>query len=89
MSSPIQELRALGQSLWLDNIRRQLVTSGELARLRDEGLSGVTSNPWLFDLTVNGGVVTDQVRARGALPGPFSHLRWKAERLHDHVQDPE
>jgi len=33
--SPIKELRHLGQSLWLDNIRRQLITSGALARLRD------------------------------------------------------
>ena len=39
----IKELKQVGQSLWLDNIRRQLITSGELARLRDEGLSGVTS----------------------------------------------
>src|SRR5215469_6383721 len=50
----IKELRAEGQSLWLDNIRRQLVTSGELARLRDEGLTGVTSNPTIFDKAVSG-----------------------------------
>jgi len=41
-STAIKELREQGQSLWLDNIRRQLITSGELARLRDEGLTGVT-----------------------------------------------
>ena len=51
---PIKELREIGQSLWLDNIRRQLVTSGELARLRDEGLTGVTSNPTIFDKAVSG-----------------------------------
>jgi len=50
----IKELREIGQSLWLDNIRRQLVTSGELARLRDEGLTGVTSNPTIFDKAVSG-----------------------------------
>src|SRR5215467_1525773 len=49
-----KELRDEGQSLWLDNIRRQLVTSGELARLRDEGLTGVTSNPTIFDKAVSG-----------------------------------
>src|SRR3984893_7539542 len=54
MSTPIQELRKLGQSLWLDNIRRQLITSGELARLRDEGISGVTSNPTIFEKAVSG-----------------------------------
>ena len=42
MKNPIQELREQGQSLWLDNIRRMLLTAGELARLRDEGVSGVT-----------------------------------------------
>ena len=52
--SPIKELRHLGQSLWLDNIRRQLITSGELARLRDEGITGVTSNPTIFEKAVSG-----------------------------------
>src|SRR5690348_6987032 len=52
--SPVRGLRDIGQSLWLDNIRRQLVTSGELARLRDEGITGVTSNPTIFDKAVSG-----------------------------------
>ena len=50
----IKELRDEGQSLWLDNIRRQLITSGELGRLRDEGLTGVTSNPTIFEKAVSG-----------------------------------
>jgi transaldolase/glucose-6-phosphate isomerase len=50
----IRELRQQGQSLWLDNIRRQLITSGELARMRDEGLTGVTSNPTIFEKAVSG-----------------------------------
>src|SRR2546427_9866081 len=54
MATPIEELRKQGQSLWLDNIRRQLITSGELARLRDEGVSGVTSNPTIFEKAVSG-----------------------------------
>jgi len=53
-SSPITEIHEIGQSLWLDNIRRQLITSGELARLRDEGLTGVTSNPTIFEKAVSG-----------------------------------
>src|SRR6267143_228119 len=52
--NPIKELKQVGQSLWLDNIRRQLITSGELARLRDEGLTGVTSNPTIFEKAVSG-----------------------------------
>src|SRR5438552_2251414 len=50
----IKELHDVGQSLWLDNIRRQLISSGELARLRDEGLTGVTSNPTIFEKAVSG-----------------------------------
>ena len=58
--NPIQELAKEGQSLWLDNIRRQLITSGELARLRDEGLTGVTSNPTIFDKAVSGSTDYDE-----------------------------
>ncbi len=59
-TSAIKELRRQGQSLWLDNIRRQLITSGELARLRDEGLTGVTSNPTIFEKAVSGSTDYDE-----------------------------
>ena len=62
--SPIRELKQLGQSLWLDNIRRQLITSGELARLRDEGLTGVTSNPTIFEKAVSGSTDYDEAMVR-------------------------
>jgi len=58
--SPIKELKQAGQSLWLDNIRRQLISSGELARLRDEGLTGVTSNPTIFEKAVSGSTDYDE-----------------------------
>jgi transaldolase len=57
---PIKELKRIGQSLWLDNIRRQLITSGELARLRDEGITGVTSNPTIFEKAVSGSTDYDE-----------------------------
>src|SRR5690242_21509067 len=60
MTSAIQQLREIGQSLWLDNIRRQLITSGELARLRDEGVTGVTSNPTIFEKAVSGSTDYDE-----------------------------
>ncbi len=56
----IKELHDVGQSLWLDNIRRQLISSGELARLRDEGLTGVTSNPTIFEKAVSGSTDYDE-----------------------------
>jgi transaldolase / glucose-6-phosphate isomerase len=63
-STALRELRKAGQSLWLDNIRRQLITSGALARLRDEGLSGVTSNPTIFEKAVSGSSDYDEAMVR-------------------------
>jgi transaldolase len=47
---PTQKLHELGQSLWLDNITRDLLNSGTLRRYRDElSVTGLTSNPTIFD----------------------------------------
>ena len=48
----IQKLQALGQSIWLDFIERNMVRSGELQKLVDEGLGGVTSNPTIFQQAI-------------------------------------
>ncbi|HSE38376.1 MAG TPA: transaldolase, partial [Blastocatellia bacterium] len=63
-TNPLIELTRLGQSVWNDNIERKLVTSGELQRLVDEdGLSGVTSNPAIFEKAiVNSDLYADQLR---------------------------
>src|SRR3984893_1867131 len=54
-SNPLQELHKYGQSVWLDYIRRSLITSGELKRLIEEdGLGGVTSNPAIFEKAITG-----------------------------------
>ena len=54
-ANPVQELNKYGQSVWLDYIRRNLITSGELQRLIDEdGLGGVTSNPAIFEKAITG-----------------------------------
>ena len=53
-SSPTRTLREAGQSLWLDNITRKLLTSGTLKRYVDElGITGLTSNPTIFDLAIS------------------------------------
>ena len=45
-NNSLKQLAALGQSIWLDYIRRSLIVSGELGRLIEEdGLCGMTSNP--------------------------------------------
>jgi transaldolase / glucose-6-phosphate isomerase len=55
MENRLRALQIFGQSVWLDYIRRSLITSGELRRLIDEdGLRGVTSNPAIFEKAVAG-----------------------------------
>jgi transaldolase len=49
----LRSLEALGQSLWLDYIERELLTGGEMERMiRDDGISGVTSNPAIFEKAI-------------------------------------
>jgi transaldolase len=51
--NPLKRLGTLGQSIWLDYIRRDLMASGELRRLIDEdGLRGMTSNPSIFEKAI-------------------------------------
>jgi len=53
--NPLRTLLKYGQSVWLDYIRRSLITSGELQRFLDEdGLRGVTSNPSIFEKAITG-----------------------------------
>ena len=48
-----RQLHEFGQSLWLDNITRVLLTSGTLSRyLRDFAVTGLTSNPTIFDQAI-------------------------------------
>lgn len=50
MMNPLTKLNELGQSIWLDFIRRDLMTSGKLEKLiREDKLRGMTSNPKIFD----------------------------------------
>src|SRR5437660_9974718 len=52
---PLKDLQKYGQSVWLDYIRRNLITSGELKRLIEEdGLRGMTSNPSIFEKAIAG-----------------------------------
>ena len=50
MSNRLREIEALGQAVWIDNLNRQLLDDGTLAELIEEdGISGVTSNPTIFE----------------------------------------
>ena len=85
--NPLLELQKQGQSVWLDYIRRDLITSGELKRLIDEdGLRGITSNPSIFEKAIAGSTdyagFLDQLRAQGLSSGEM----YERIAVHD-IQD--
>jgi transaldolase len=56
LMNPTRKLHDLGQSLWLDNITRNLLTSGTLKRYIDDlSVTGLTSNPTIFHKAIGGG----------------------------------
>ena len=72
MGGSIVRAQQLGQSIWLDNLGRGLIRSGELERLRDSGVTGITSNPTIFQKSVAGEDVYDdairELTSRGESP---------------------
>ena len=65
-----QQLHALGQSLWLDNITHALLTSGTLERyIRELAVTGLTSNPTIFDHSIKDDEFYDDAIRRRALAG--------------------
>src|SRR5689334_806065 len=68
MNENLQKLRDLGQSLWLDNITRGLLDTGALAHDIDAyGLTGLTSNPTIFDEAIaNSDAYDEAIRGKEA-----------------------
>src|ERR1700688_3501091 len=64
MASTLQQLGEHGQSVWLDYISRELLTSGELQRLiAEDNVTGMTSNPTIFQKAIaDGSLYDDQIR---------------------------
>ncbi len=54
IKSKVKQLCEFGQSVWLDNISRSIINSRELKKLIDLGVTGVTSNPTIFDKSISG-----------------------------------
>lgn len=63
-SNPLLQLQGLGQSYWYDNISRDLLDSGKMARMiKEDGLRGITSNPSIFYKSIkNSSDYDDQLR---------------------------
>ncbi len=62
-----RSLHEAGQSLWLDNITRQMIDSGELQRyLTDYTITGLTSNPSIFDKAIGSGAYDEAIQQKAA-----------------------
>ncbi|MGH7716506.1 MAG: transaldolase family protein, partial [Vulcanimicrobiaceae bacterium] len=60
MPNQLEQLAAAGQSIWYDNIRRSMFASGELNKLVESGLRGMTSNPTIFEHAIDTGTDYDE-----------------------------
>ncbi|MCO5177674.1 MAG: bifunctional transaldolase/phosoglucose isomerase [Thermomicrobiales bacterium] len=68
--NPLQQLTDYGQSVWYDNLSRDLVESGGLQELIDNsGVVGITSNPTIFDKAISGSDLYDEQIRRLAASG--------------------
>ena len=76
----IQETRELGQSIWLDYIRRDLIESGELKNMIDAGeIYGVTSNPSIFQSAISSSeLYSSDIRS-------LAQAGWGSERIFDRL----
>jgi len=77
--NPIQAARAAGQQVWLDNLSRSLIQSGELARHIEAGVAGVTTNPAIFHKAIAEG--PDYRPALDAMNGETLGAEQRYERL--------
>jgi len=83
-NNPLIELSTLGQSIWLDYIRRDLIVSGGLRQLIDEdGLRGMTSNPSIFEKAIVESHDYDEAIRTMALNGKGAKEIYEALSQHD------
>ena len=83
MSNSLQDLQKLGQSVWYDNIDRGLIRTGELQRLIHLGVSGLTSNPTIFEKAISGSGEYDAALAALAADGRTAEEIYEALAIED------
>ena len=82
--NPLKRLGTLGQSIWMDYIRRDLIVSGELRRLIEEdGIRGMTSNPAIFEKAIAGSHDYDEDIRAQALMGKDIETIYASISQHD------
>ncbi len=85
-ANQLRSLEGLGQSLWLDYIERALLVNGELERLiRDDGISGVTSNPAIFEKAISQHAEYDAAIAEFARRGPDAQKNYDAHKIYEEL----
>src|SRR5581483_4566693 len=87
-TNPCKELLNYGQSIWLDYIRRKLITSGDLRRLiNEDGVRGMTSNPAIFEKAIVGSTdYTDFLESLNNQPELDAKRRYELLAIRD-IQD--
>ncbi len=82
--NPLLQLREQGQSIWLDYIRRDLIQSGELARMvEQDGVSGLTSNPAIFEKAIASGAEYAEAIRSSAFVGMTAQAAYEAIAIDD------
>lgn len=79
MATRIQQIQGLGQSVWCDNLSRTMIDTGELRRLIDLGVVGITSNPTIFMKAITSGGVYDERLAE------LSSQGWSAPEIYERL----
>lgn len=86
MKTKINQLNSFGQSVWLDYISRELIDSGQLKKIINMGVSGVTSNPSIFNKAITSGKNYDDLIRQLALTGEKILAIYNAITIKD-IQD--
>lgn len=83
MANSLQETRKLGQSIWYDNVSRGLIASGAMAALVDAGITGLTSNPTIFEKAISSGADYDEQLLALALAGATATEAFEGMAIED------
>jgi len=87
-TNPLKALLSYGQSMWLDYIRRDLITSGKLkTMINDDGLRGMTSNPSIFEKAIaDSHLYDDMLKSLGSRADLDATSRYEQIAIRD-IQD--
>jgi transaldolase len=83
MDARIAKLLEQGQSVWQDDISREMIQSGEIQRIIDTGIRGLTSNPSIFEKAIASGTAYDEDVARLAGEGKDAAAIFEAVAVED------